>query len=80
MAGATVTFTDTSTPVGLIAAWDWDFGDASPHSALENPVHVYAADGLYTVTLTVTGTYGASDSDVQIVAVNTVADIVYEYV
>lgn len=61
MAGATVTFTDTSTPVGTIASWLWDFGDSST-STLQNPVHVYAADGTYTARLTVIGVYGATST------------------
>jgi gliding motility-associated-like protein len=29
----------------------WDFGDGSPLSNLPNPTHIYAATGIYTVTL-----------------------------
>ncbi|HKR07482.1 MAG TPA: PKD domain-containing protein [Bacteroidia bacterium] len=39
-------------------SWLWDFGDGSPASTLENPVHNYTASGSYTVTLTVTTTSG----------------------
>jgi PKD repeat protein len=50
----TAYFTDTSTdPDGTIVAWDWDFGDGNT-STEQNPIHTYAADGTYTVTLTVT--------------------------
>lgn len=80
MAGANVTFSDTSTPTGAIASWSWDFGDGSPLSTVQNPVHVYAADGIYTVTLTVIGEFGGTNSASQIVEVNTVTDIVYDYV
>lgn len=34
------------------ASWTWDFGDGNT-SVLQNPVHTYAAPGLYTVRLTV---------------------------
>lgn len=34
-------------------SWVWDFGDGSPTSNLQNPSHVYAAAGKYTVTLTI---------------------------
>lgn len=60
-----VTFTDnsTSTPPGQIASWAWDFGDGSSTNAtLQNPVHSYAAAGLYTVHLTVTDGSAASDT------------------
>ena len=49
-----VSFTDESAPGdGTITAWSWDFGDGQ-NSAVQNPVHEYAAPGTYTVTLTVT--------------------------
>ncbi len=53
----TVRFTDTS--ANYPTAWKWDFGDGST-SPLQNPVHTYAADGNYTVTLTATNEYGSS--------------------
>ncbi len=55
----TVTFTDLST--GSIDTWDWSFGDGTPNSSEQNPVHEYASAGDYTVTLTVTGPYGTDD-------------------
>ncbi len=33
--------------------FEWDFGDDSLNSSLENPIHQYASAGNYTVTLTV---------------------------
>ncbi|MCG3164524.1 MAG: hypothetical protein POELPBGB_00278 [Bacteroidia bacterium] len=51
-------FTDASTvSSGIIAAWDWDFGDSNT-SALQNPSNTYNADGTYTVTLNVTSDKG----------------------
>ncbi len=51
-------FVDTTlTPVGSIAVWHWNFGDGF-YSNEMNPVHVFAATGLYTVTLTTTDTLG----------------------
>ncbi len=47
------TFTDVSTSaVGGITSWQWDFGDGST-SALQNPTNNYANSGDYDVTLTV---------------------------
>ena len=49
--GNTVTFTSTSTGGNL--TYNWDFGDGNS-STDANPVHTYAANGLYTIVLTVT--------------------------
>jgi PKD repeat protein len=48
--GLSVAFQDTST--GNPTLFQWDFGDGAS-SGERNPVHVYAAAGMYTVTLTV---------------------------
>lgn len=62
-------FVDTSVDSdGTIQTWAWDFGDGAT-SALQNPSHVYAAGGSYTVTLTVTDNAGASASVNQSVSV-----------
>lgn len=39
---------------GQIAGYEWNFGDDSPTASGKNIDHLYAADGEYTVTLTVT--------------------------
>lgn len=52
-----VDFTDNST--NSPTAWAWDFGDGNT-STEQNPTHVYAAAGDYTVALTVTNTFGNS--------------------
>ena len=54
----TVQFTDESANVPT--SWEWDFGDGSPTSSEENPVHTYSAPGVYDVSLTVTN---ATDSE-----------------
>lgn len=45
---------------GAVVGYSWDFGDASPSSALASPTHAYAAPGDYEVTLTVTDNDGAT--------------------
>ena len=45
---------------GEVTSWKWDFGDGST-STEKNPIHVYAKNGQYSVTLTVTGP-GGSDT------------------
>lgn len=51
-----VTFTDLSTDA---YGWDWDFGDGQ-QSTEQNPVHEYASDGSYNVTLIA---YNGCDAD-----------------
>jgi len=57
-----VAFLDLST--GTIDTWAWDFGDGDS-SSLASPTHVYATQGDYTVSLTVTGP-GGSDTETRI--------------
>ncbi len=52
----TVQFTDLST--GAPTSWNWDFGDGGT-STSQNPSHQYQAAGSYTVSLTVSNTYGS---------------------
>ncbi|HLG38818.1 MAG TPA: PKD domain-containing protein, partial [Chitinophagaceae bacterium] len=57
-----VNFTDLSTtPVGSITSWDWDFGDGAT-STQQNPNHTYNNIGFYTVTLTVTSSTGCKST------------------
>ncbi|AAM05168.1 DUF2341 domain-containing protein [Methanosarcina acetivorans] len=53
----TVQFNDSS--FNSPASWAWDFGDGTT-STEQNPMHTYAADGSYTVNLTVSNSYGSS--------------------
>jgi PKD repeat protein len=46
---------------GTVASYVWDFGDQSQGSG-ENPTHVYAEDGTFTVSLIVTDNDGAASS------------------
>jgi len=57
--GATVNFTNTSTNA---FAYVWHFGDNTTSTDV-NPVHTYAAAGLYTVLLTIAYDVNCSDLD-----------------
>jgi len=66
---ASTTFTDLSTANATAITWDWDFGDGSFHSVVKDPSHTYASGGTYTVKLTVTNSYGCSQSVIKPVQV-----------
>ncbi len=63
--GVAMQFTDTS---NFASSWLWNFGDGST-STLQNPTHVYNANGSYTVTLTVTYN-GCTDTRTQTSYIN----------
>jgi PKD repeat protein len=46
---------------GTIVNYAWDYGDGNTGTGV-SPNHTYSADGVYSVTLTVTDDYGATDS------------------
>ncbi len=53
-----VQFTDAST--GYASSWQWDFGDGTANGTVQDPVHIYASAGVYTVTLTAINGNGTS--------------------
>lgn len=55
--GSTVSFTDLSG--GNPTGWNWNFGDGNT-STQQNPSHVYASAGTYTVTLVASNGAGSS--------------------
>jgi PKD repeat protein len=57
-----VQFSDTST--GIPTEWAWSFGDGTGSSE-ENPLHVFAEEGLFQVSLNAKNTYGANTRIVQ---------------
>ncbi len=48
----TVQFVDDSWPPGEVQSWTWEFGDGT-ESDEQNPVHTYAEEGEYLVSLTI---------------------------
>jgi agmatine deiminase len=54
----TASFTDES--LGNPVAWEWDFGDGGTSNE-QDPIHIYTAEGTYTVSMTAAS---ASGSDV----------------
>jgi len=59
----TVSFTDqSSSQFSSIANWQWDFGDGST-SNQQSPTHTYNQRGTFDVILTVTDTFGCTNSE-----------------
>jgi PKD repeat protein len=56
--GTAVAFSDTST--GGPLTWNWNFGDGTAASVLQNPTHTFTAPGAYSVTLTAGNASGSS--------------------
>ncbi|TAK36163.1 MAG: T9SS type B sorting domain-containing protein, partial [Saprospiraceae bacterium] len=56
----TVFFVNTTTSIGTVSSWNWDFGDGSAPSAGESPSHIYSTSGNFEVSLTVTTGDGCS--------------------
>ncbi|MFT4108332.1 PKD domain-containing protein, partial [Propionicimonas sp.] len=69
----------SSDPDGSIASYAWDFGDGSTKSGA-TASHTYAADGTYTVKLTVTDDKGATDSATKSVTVATPVTVTSEVI
>ena len=57
-------FDASSTPGGIIIGWNWQFGDGST-STIANPIHTYASDGTYNVTLIIETSLGCFDTITQ---------------
>jgi hypothetical protein len=70
--GLEVAFTDASADSdGVIAAWNWDFGDGNVSSA-QSPLHQFTVDGDYSVVLTVIDDFGATATYTSTVTVSNV--------
>lgn len=59
--GEWVQFNFTGSPGDLPIDGQWNFGDGSANSTIENPTHQYTTAGTYTVTLTITDNDGDID-------------------
>ncbi|NVO21111.1 MAG: PKD domain-containing protein [Bacteroidetes bacterium] len=66
VAPVTVQFTDLSSATSTIVSWLWNFNDPTAGvnntSSLQNPVHVFAAPGVFSVCLTITTSSGCTST------------------
>lgn len=63
-----VSFTNQSTDA-LAMTYEWDFGDASSISTLEDPTHTYTTAGQYDVNLITENSNGCIDSLLQVITI-----------
>lgn len=63
-----ISFTNSSTGTGTLS-YEWWFGDGTASTA-ENPVHLYASTGSFTVTLIAKNNNGCTDTLVKTSAIN----------
>ncbi|MES2590352.1 MAG: PKD domain-containing protein [Bacteroidota bacterium] len=76
-AGAPTQFTDTSTPVGSITAWAWDFdNDAVTDTLIQNPTHIFYTPGTYPVKLIITWGGCNADSTINVTVTSPVLPII----
>ncbi len=68
--------TSSSDADGTITAYDWDFGDGSPHGTGSVVTHTYSTAGSYVVVLTVTDDEGAENSAARTIDVSSPGNIV----
>lgn len=54
-------FDGTISTSGTLSSWNWDFGDGS-NSTVQNPTHLYASGGTYSVTLIDANSAGCKDT------------------
>jgi len=80
MAGGTVTFDSTATDADEDdITYSWDFGDGETSDEAD-PAHVYAANGTYTVTLTVSdGTDTYTTDEVEVIVGNIAPTALFTY-
>jgi len=71
-----VIFTNGSTGTEPLS-YEWDFGDGAT-STEENPTHAYAAEGDYTVTLSVSSPWG-SDQASTVIHVGVAPEAAFSY-
>ncbi len=80
-ASLTVNFSPAGSydPDGTITAYEWNFGDGSPVSALPDPAHLYANPGVYNAVLTVTDNNNATGNANVLITVSDPNSYVYVY-
>jgi gliding motility-associated-like protein len=68
--GIQLNFTDNSTsPIGIIEGWAWDFDDGTAIDNNQNTSHTYTNPGTYNATLTMTDGFGCDYTQTHIITI-----------
>ncbi|MCB9225196.1 MAG: gliding motility-associated C-terminal domain-containing protein [Crocinitomicaceae bacterium] len=68
--GIDINFSDASTsPIGIIDGWSWDFGDGSPADNNQNTSHSYVNPGTYNAVLTMTDGFGCDYTQTHVITI-----------
>jgi PKD repeat protein len=79
--GFPVQFLDSSyINPGTIGSWTWDFGDGSAGSSVQNPMHNYASNGSFLVTLNASSTAGCTAVYSDSITISPVPDADFSFV
>ncbi|KHJ39706.1 hypothetical protein PBAC_02170 [Pedobacter glucosidilyticus] len=74
-----ISFRDESTSQdGNIIAWEWDFGDNTTISTLQNPSHLFAVARTYNVKLTTTTSFNCKNTITRSFVINNPAEITFD--
>ncbi|MHA1681184.1 MAG: PKD domain-containing protein [Promethearchaeota archaeon] len=73
--GDFVQFTFSGFTGDLPSTYQWDFGDGTSNSTLQNPIHQYMVPGIHTVTLTIYDADGDSDVEVKTDLITVIEDL-----
>ncbi|MBC7864102.1 MAG: gliding motility-associated C-terminal domain-containing protein [Bacteroidia bacterium] len=69
--GALVTFIDSSTNAVF---YDWNYGDGTPHTTVQDTTHTYFSNGTFVITEIVSDSLGCSDTATAYIVINTVTN------
>ena len=58
--------------------WEWNFGDGSPTSTLQNPTHTFTSSGGYVVSLSATNGSGCTISNAASLTINPAPDAIIQ--
>jgi PKD repeat protein len=69
---------------GDIISWEWDFGDPltgiNNNSTLQNPQHLFSANGVFDVTLIINSSIGCADTLIQTITIEDAPSLDFSFI